>query len=206
MLTIVEKAEKDYSSESFAQVISVCKAYSDTESLRIKIRALVGLQVLEWLKGEKKESVKLGKLAEKRIEQVRSEGFEDVQILYELSKVYGHLAQKSIGYGIKYGPKVKDVHDAMLKADKDAVLTRILEISNLLGMPKFVGGDPEKALELAEALAAEYPDNTEVLYLLAMCYKKLELNEKVKEIGERIVAADPDHIRARVNLLGEELP
>ncbi len=164
---------------------------------------LYRLQAIAYVAQNKKATARYGKQALALLDSAEATGADTYSIHAVRAYVSQIMAGLGITYGPKYGPLIAKNHKVLKRLDSTGFDSRYIDYVNLVEMPKFIGGNPAKAVPLLEAFFREYPDSVAVGITLARSYAKTGNKEKSVVLLDSLLAEYPANAALRRELEGE---
>jgi len=133
---------------------------------------LYRLQAIAYVALDKKATARYGEQALTLLDSAEAAGADIYSIYAVRAYVSQIMAGLGITYGPKYGPLIAKNHRILKQLDSTRFDSRYIDYVNLVEMPKFIGGNPAKAVPLLEAFFREFPDSVAAGITLARAYTK----------------------------------
>ena len=107
------------------------------------------------------------------------------------------LASTNFGNAAQYGPRSGTYFKKIKKAAPTGFYTRLINGTNLLAMPSFVGGDPQKGARELIALHLEFADSTPATLGLVSAYVKISKTVEAKTLLDDVLLKNPKNLWAK---------
>jgi len=168
-----------------------------TSDYLFKATCLWRLQIIAYLSGSKPAMISIGKRALDLLDSAEMKNEDTYRIHARRAYISQLLAGTSLKNGPKYGARTAKYLDKLKKIKPDGFDTRFIDAVNLLEMPSFVGGDPNKAQERLAELNREFPDSSAVAISLARAMIKNRQTEKAAVVIDGVLRKEPKNAWAK---------
>ncbi len=176
------------------------KTETPHELLHLKARVYWRLQLFTFVEEDPKKRLTYGDKALTALQKARKLSGNPRLGAVTQARVYQMMASTGWQNGAMYGPKTQNVIESLKETDPDSYFARLLESTNLLAMPSFVGGDPKQARETLKNMISEYPDSLELRVQYGLALNKTGKKDSAKVVLQRILEENPAHRLARYYL------
>lgn len=169
----------------------------DAERLLFTGTCLYRLQAITYVARDKKATARYGEQALNLLDSAEAAGADSYSVHVMRAYVSQIMAGLGITYGPEYGPLIAKNHKVLKQLDSTRFDSRYIDYVNLVEMPKFIGGNPAKAVPLLETFFREYPDSVAAGITLARAYTKTGNKKKGAVLLDSLLAEYPANAALR---------
>jgi tetratricopeptide (TPR) repeat protein len=196
-VALFQKGVKTWDSATLKNALAESEKENPGSDYLFKATCLWRMQIITFLSNDKRGVIRLGQRALDLLDSAIQKKEDDYLVTARRAYVSQLLAGTSLKNGPKYGSRTAKYLDKLKKIKPDGFDTRFIDAVNLLEMPSFVGGDPNKAQERLAELNREFPDSSAIAISLARAMIKNKQTEKAGAVIDEVLRKEPKNAWAK---------